>query len=150
MWQGRFYSCPLDEPHLWKALRYVELNPVRAKMVEATDTWRWSSAAAHCGLTDPDPILEMERWQKRWTAGAWSQFLADGESATEMRELRHSTHTGRPLGSEEFMAALEELTLRRAHSTERRTTQQKSTRCAPTHYHVGCIGVQKLGYVPSV
>ena len=113
VWQGRFYSCPLDEPHLWKALRYVELNPVRAKMVEAADTWRWSSAAAHCGLTNPDPILEMERWQKRWTAGAWSQFLADGESATEMRELRHSTHTGRPLGGEEFMAALEELTLRR-------------------------------------
>ena len=24
VWQGRFYSCPLDEPHLWKALRYVE------------------------------------------------------------------------------------------------------------------------------
>lgn len=33
-WQGRFYSCPLDESHLWKALRYVELNPVRAGMVK--------------------------------------------------------------------------------------------------------------------
>ena len=28
VWQGRFYSCPLDESHLWKALRYAELNPV--------------------------------------------------------------------------------------------------------------------------
>ena len=26
VWQGRFYSCPLDESHLWAALRYVELN----------------------------------------------------------------------------------------------------------------------------
>ncbi len=33
VWQGRFYSCPLDDPHLWAALRYVELNPVRAGMV---------------------------------------------------------------------------------------------------------------------
>jgi putative transposase len=30
VWQGRYYSCPLDESHLWRALRYTELNPVRA------------------------------------------------------------------------------------------------------------------------
>jgi putative transposase len=30
LWQGRYYSCPLDEPHLWEALRYTELNPLRA------------------------------------------------------------------------------------------------------------------------
>jgi hypothetical protein len=29
VWQGRYYSCPLDEPHLWEALCYTELNPVR-------------------------------------------------------------------------------------------------------------------------
>jgi putative transposase len=31
VWQGRYYSCPLDEPHFWAALRYTELNPVRAR-----------------------------------------------------------------------------------------------------------------------
>ena len=46
MWQGRFYSYPLDEPHLCADLRYVELNPVRAQMVEAAEAWKWSSAAA--------------------------------------------------------------------------------------------------------
>src|SRR5688572_33480527 len=30
LWQGRFYSCVLDEAHLWSAVRYVERNPVRA------------------------------------------------------------------------------------------------------------------------
>jgi putative transposase len=108
VWQGRFYSCPLDEPHLWEALRYIELNPRRARMVEAAEAWRWSSAAAHCGLACPDPILEMERWRKRWTPAEWHQFLNDGESAAEVNALRHSTHTGRPLGSREFMGALEE------------------------------------------
>ena len=29
VWQGRYYSCPLDDNHLWEALRYIELNPVR-------------------------------------------------------------------------------------------------------------------------
>ena len=46
VWQGRFYSCPLDDSHLWAALRYVELNPVRAGMVSAAQQWPWSSAPA--------------------------------------------------------------------------------------------------------
>jgi len=32
LWQGRFYSCALDGRHLWLAIKYVELNPVRAKL----------------------------------------------------------------------------------------------------------------------
>lgn len=111
VWQGRFYSCPLDESHLWAALRYVELNPVRAGMVPTAELWRWSSAAAHCGLANPDPMLGMERWRKRWSAREWGQFLADG-AAVDVSALRHCTHTGRPLGSPDFVAALEELTFR--------------------------------------
>jgi putative transposase len=112
VWQGRFYSCPLDESHLWAALRYVELNPVRARMVETAPLWNWSSAGAHCGLANPNPMLEMARWQKRWTAEDWRQFLNETESAAEVNMLRHSTHTGRPLGSAEFVAGLEEEMLR--------------------------------------
>jgi putative transposase len=40
VWQGRFYSCPLDDSHLWQALRYVELNPVRAGLVASAEMWR--------------------------------------------------------------------------------------------------------------
>ena len=108
VWQGRFYSCPLDEFHLWTALRYVELNPVRAGMVETAQQWRWSSAAAHCGITNPDAMLEMNRWRKRWTTGEWREFLSQAESPSMVSELRRSTHTGRPLGDPEFVAALEE------------------------------------------
>jgi putative transposase len=39
VWQGRYYSCPLDRPHLWEALRYTELNPVRAGMVAVAQEW---------------------------------------------------------------------------------------------------------------
>jgi REP element-mobilizing transposase RayT len=45
-WQGRYFSCPLDRPHLWEALRYTELNPVRAQLVTEAHAWAWSSAAA--------------------------------------------------------------------------------------------------------
>jgi putative transposase len=112
VWQGRFYSCPLDGRHMWEALRYVEVNPVRARMVEKAEQWPWSSAAAHCGFASPEPSLEMERWRKRWTAGEWHAFLARSESATELVALRSFTHTGRPLGSEEFVRGLEASMLR--------------------------------------
>ena len=85
---------------------------MRAGMVATPERWRWSSAATHCGLTDPDPLLEVERWRKRWTAVEWRRFLDDGESAADVNRLRHSTHTGRPLGSPDFVAGLEELTSR--------------------------------------
>ena len=47
LWQGRFYSCVLDKPHLLVALRYMEKNPVRAGIVEKAWQWKWSSATAH-------------------------------------------------------------------------------------------------------
>jgi len=112
VWQGRFYSCPLDETHLWRALRYAELNPVRATMVTAAEQWRWSSAAAHCGIRPPDVPLEMEFWRKRWTVPEWREYLAAGELPTERTALRQYTHTGRPLGSAEFVMALEGSTSR--------------------------------------
>jgi putative transposase len=112
VWQGRFYSCPLDETQLWRALRYVELNPVRAGMVAEAVQWRWSSATAHCGSSAPETWLEMERWRKRWTVTEWSEHLAAGESASDLATLRRYTHTGRPLGSEEFVADLERSTFR--------------------------------------
>jgi putative transposase len=112
-WQGRFYSCPMEESQLWPALRYVELNPVRAGMVKEARGWSWSSAAAHCGSGEADRCLALEVWRRRWTARTWRQYLEEGESESELRALRRSTYTGRPLGSEEFVAGLEASTRRR-------------------------------------
>jgi len=39
LWQGRFYSCILDDSHLFTAGRYVERNPVRAGIVK--EAWDW-------------------------------------------------------------------------------------------------------------
>ena len=111
VWQGRFYSCPLDESHLWSALRYAELNPVRAGMVPVAELWPWSSASAHCG-TSSETMLAMDLWRQRWTTAKWTEFLAAGESQTDLAALRQCTHTGRPLGTTDFVASLEQSTLR--------------------------------------
>jgi putative transposase len=63
VWQGRFYSCPLDAPHLWAALRYVELNPVRAGIVARPEAWAWSSAGPTRARHRPTAV-----W--RWFCGA--------------------------------------------------------------------------------
>jgi len=122
-WQGRFYSCPLDRTHLWEALRYTELNPVRAKLVSKPEEWPWSSAAAHCGIADPDVCLTMEPWRAQWTVARWRDFLGEGESESQLAAIRESTHTGRPLGSQEFVEALEK-------SMRRRLSRRKGGRPA--------------------
>jgi putative transposase len=53
--QGRFASYPMNEPYLLASVRYVELSPVRARLVESPAVYPWSSAAAH--LTERDDAL---------------------------------------------------------------------------------------------
>ena len=89
----------------------MELNPVRAGMVADPLQWNWSSAAAHCTAVS-DGGLDMAQWQKRWTAADWREYLALGESTSKLDALRRSTHSGRPLGTPEFVASLEKSTLR--------------------------------------
>jgi putative transposase len=113
VWQGRFYSCPLDETHLWEALRYTELNPVRASLVARAECWAWSSAAAHCGATTREAWVAMQAWRSRWTAATWNDYLDAGETESKLAAIRHNTHTGRPLGSPDFTRALEKDTRRR-------------------------------------
>jgi putative transposase len=111
VWQGRYYSCPMDEHHLWNALRYIERNPVRAGLVERPEDWAWSSARVHlCGVDDG--YTDLAPWAAHWTAVDWREFL--GLPAREAdEELRTSTHAGRPLGSNDFVQLLERQTGRR-------------------------------------
>jgi putative transposase len=107
LWQNRFYSCPLDEVHQWQALAYVDLNPVRAKLVRQARRYRWSSAAAHCGQADPAELVNPRAWRKHWRRGDWSAVLAEGHRDEELEALRRQTHTGRPWGGEAFLARIE-------------------------------------------
>jgi putative transposase len=56
LWQGRFISYPLDEARAYRAVRYVERNPVRAGLVRRAENYEWSSARAHV-KREPHPLL---------------------------------------------------------------------------------------------
>jgi putative transposase len=107
VWQGRYYSCPLDEGHLWEALRYTELNPVRASMVTRASDWPWSSAAVRCGAEPVAPWLDMDLWGRRWSSDGWRTHLRATQDESSLLAIRDSTYSGRPLGSAEFARALE-------------------------------------------
>jgi putative transposase len=108
LWQGRFSSFPMDESYLFSAVKYIEMNPVRANLTVDPYTWKWSSAKAHAAgdddvLVKVSPLLEM--------VGDWKSFLSvvDDEDAAKIR--RHE-RTGRALGSDVFLDLLE-VSLRR-------------------------------------
>lgn len=59
VWQNRYFSCPLDPAHAAYAMRYVEFNPVRARLAESVLDYPWSSARAHCGMETGTPHLDL-------------------------------------------------------------------------------------------
>ncbi len=113
LWQGRFYSCALDGRHLWLALKYVELNPVRAKLCRRAWQYPWSSAGLHVDEKAESELLDLARWYKQITADAWRKELAEGLTDEEVARIRLRTHTGRPLGRDSFVSKLETLLGRR-------------------------------------
>ena len=112
LWQGRFSSCPMDESHAMHALRYVEVNPVRAKLVRKPWRYRWSSAAYHAGLINSDPLLG-NRAVLTTDANCWRSFLCEGEDEGPVEAIRRETMSGHPVGDEAFMCKLEKITGRK-------------------------------------
>jgi len=104
LWQGRFFACALDEEYFWNAIRYVERNPVRAGLVERAEEYRWSSAAAHCGL-HTDPLLAPLPAENAISTEGWSGWL-DGEDGDDLLLLRSTTARGHPCGSLDFIERL--------------------------------------------
>ena len=112
VWQGRFKSPVIqDDDHLLSVLRYIEANPVRAKLVERAGAYRWSSFARHGeGRSDPvlDAVVPYEALatypavrQRRWSAYV-HQTTEDAELAT----IRRSNATGLPYGSSTWVDQL--------------------------------------------
>jgi len=107
LWQGRFITYPLDEGYLYSAVRYVERNPVRAKIVANAGDYPWSSARAHID-GEKHPLLSPCPLEKNITD--WSDYLAQEDDKAEVKKFIEHEHTGRPLGSPDFIKRLEELT----------------------------------------
>ena len=102
LWQGRFFSAPLDALYCSRAIRYVEMNPVRAGLVEAPDAWRWSSAPSHLdGLRLPGASYPPDD-----ALAGWRELLQADDPPGTVEIIRQCTATGLPLGDASFLTHL--------------------------------------------
>lgn len=111
LWQGRFYSHPVEPSKAALIARYIELNPVRAGLCQHPCDYPWSSAKVSCSkepptLTKSSPFIGPPTY--------WEQFLCEGTfTKDELIHIRRLTTTGRPYGGKDFIADLERQTGRR-------------------------------------
>ena len=104
LWQARFYSCAMDEAYTWRALTYIERNPVRAGMVASAEEYHWSSARLHCGLAFRSRHIDMTEWDSRFTSAMWRDALQSSLADAMLRErLAKATRSGLPLGDDSFI-----------------------------------------------
>ena len=98
LWQGRFSSFPMDDRYLYEALRYVELNPVRAGLCGHPAQYRWSSARQRINAATGDYKAyahDVGAMIGEWEA-YWAQGLAKDEFANA---LENNESLQKPLGN---------------------------------------------------
>lgn len=103
VYQGRFKSFPIEtEEYLYRVLRYVERNPLRAGLVERAEDWPWGSlwirqqqAADYLHLLSDWPLPLPKDW---------SEYVNQIETEAELSALRTSCNRGTPYGSPTWIA----------------------------------------------
>lgn len=125
LWEGRFKSCVVEaESYLLTCQRYIELNPVRAGMVEAPSDYTWSSFRAN-GLGQPakfwmphDVYLQLGATVAERTA-AYRELFRGQLDSTMLNQIRQASNQGMALGSDRFRHEVERLASRRVVALKR-------------------------------
>ena len=107
LWECRFHSAVVDtESYLWTVCRYIERNPVRAKIVEKPEDYEWSSAISN--VIDkrrefPEPV-----WKDHTDRKEYIKFVNTPGRKKEIEMIKKRTFEGKPIGSSGFMEKIAE------------------------------------------
>lgn len=125
LWEGRFRSGLVQsEKHLMACMVYIDLNPVRAGMVNRPADYPWSSHRHYVGLSN-------QRWLTPhalfWALGntpfareqAYEALVSQGLQLKHIQDMTDSALKGLALGDPEFLAGLKDKTARRVTSGKR-------------------------------
>ena len=136
LWEGRYKACLVEsESYVLRCARYIDLNPVRARMTAEPATYRWSSCASLCGQRD-EPLLSLHPAQlalgatKDERARAYRAFLDEAIQDEELTTIRAYLQQQRVMGRSTFQAMVEAKTqrfaaIRPAHRPSRQMTVEK-------------------------
>ncbi len=125
LWEGRYRAAPIDsDEYFFACCRYIELNPVRARMVRHPRQYRWSSYRAHAEGKD-DSLVALHpvfRRLGRSTAGRQATYRALFKEDLDpgfVAAVRAATNGGWALGSARFKAMIAEALERRVEPLSR-------------------------------
>jgi putative transposase len=99
VWQGRFKAFPIEQDeHLLTVLRYVERNPLRAKLVRRAEAWAWSSLSWRASGNRPAILSD---WPVPCPRN-WVAHVNAVQTEAELLALRRSVSRGAPFGDERW------------------------------------------------
>ena len=120
LWEGRYKSTVVDaDNYLLKVYRYIELNPVRANMVEHAADYPWSSYQANAGgkaiqLLTPHPLYNGLGKTEKARQAAYQTLFNGTMPEQDINAIRHATNKAWVLGDERFKTQIAQKTGRRA------------------------------------
>lgn len=117
LWEGRYKSCLVDSgAYVLRCVQYIDLNPVRARMTDDPESYRWSSCRNHCGLQSslltPHPAYTCIGSNTQERSNAYRQVLHEPLADDELQEIRAYLQQQRALGSTRFQAMVQAKTQR--------------------------------------
>ena len=131
LWEGRYKAAIVEhERYLLSCMRYIESNPVRARIVESPSEYRWSSFRANaCGGVDrlitPHPIYDAMGDSADARQTAYRDLFGSAIPEDDVSEIRDATQNAWALGSPAFRRKISLLT-RRAHRVRMRPSPKTS------------------------
>jgi putative transposase len=138
LWEGRYKATLIDsEAYLLLCSRYIELNPVRADMVDAPENYPWSSYACNAlgatnALIKPHELYLALGLNTDERCEAYKGLFASHIASVQLDEIRESTNKSWVLGSSKFKEKIEELTARqvqpRGRGGDRKSEKYRNSR----------------------
>lgn len=110
LWEGRYKSSPIQiETYLLACSRYIELNPVRAKVVDKPEEYRWSSYRAKVGLEDQtwidfDPCYQALGQTREEQIRRYAAWVSDAIPEGEWDQIRAAAQRGQLTGADRFIS----------------------------------------------
>jgi putative transposase len=113
LWEGRFKACNVaSDQYALACSRYIEMNPVRAQMVEYPAAYRWSSFRHNAGFESTAPLSFHPAYEglgrsPAERAGAYRRLFVDKQGTQMVPEIRACLQTGTPFGNDRFRDEIE-------------------------------------------
>jgi putative transposase len=119
LWEGRFKSCLVqEETYLMQVYRYIEMNPVRASMVDEPANYSWSSYQCNAlgkksDLLTPHSIYTRLGINEKERQLAYRELFVHQIDGKMLEDIRQATNKGLALGNDHFLANILGLTGKR-------------------------------------